>query len=272
MKEFLLSLIEAIPWLLITIVGFYLAAQGELGKSMQADQIALATLGLVSGIALAQLLDRLRVIHRIDLTIQHIHRDLPLRAITGLAKFNKSRDEATNFSILIHSARKEIFIVGGALVNTITNYGQLLLKKAEEGCKVKLLLMNPRDRDGKRPNPVAKAMSENYDYPDFCAAIESTLCDLEHLLQGASEHARKNIEIRLYNAVQTISMMMIDDDEIAKTGKMIVEILIYRQRPADRPSLEFTQSHDLFAIFKTAYREHLWENSIIWYPHPLRRF
>lgn len=266
MREFVISLIEAIPWLLVVGIGFYFAARGEMGKSLRVDEIALATLGLVSGIALAQLLDRLRVIHRIDQTVQKIHQDLPLRAVTGLAKFNKSREESSGFSYRIQAARKEIFIAGGALVNTVTNYGQLLIRKADEGCKVRLLLMNPRTRDGGERNPVAIPMSENYEYPDFCGAIESTLRDLEHLLSRASERAKRNVEIRLYNAVQTLSLMIIDDDENAKTGWMIVELLLYRQRVAARPSLEFTQSHELFGAFKYAYSHCLWENSIVWFP------
>lgn len=266
MRELIYLLVEALPWLVVVIVALYLAARGELGSSLSVEQIVFATLALVGGIALAQLVDRLRIFNRIDHTVQKIDQELPLRSITGLAKFNRSRSESSQMVDWILGAHKEIFVVGGALYNTITVHGHQLINKANQGCKVRLLLMNPYTQDKKHRNPVAEAMGENYKSVDFCAAIENTLKDLENQLTNASENARKNFEVRLYNCSQTLSLMMVDDDERAKTGKMLVEFLIYGKRTQERPSIEFVQSHDSYKTFRSAYRYDLWQDAQIWFP------
>ena len=85
------------------------------------------------------------------------------------------------------------------------------------------------------------------------------------IFDKASETAKRNLEVRVYDCAQTLSMSIFDHHEQMKTGSMIVEFLIYGTTKIHlRPSLEFAQQHKAYETFHKSIAINLWNNSKPW--------
>jgi hypothetical protein len=184
----------------------------------------------------------------------------PLTAY-GVKNFHVNRDQLPKIPEQLGPARDEIFAVGLSLGSLVLDHRQLLEEKATCGCRVRLLMMNPRANG--TPNPIIEKMAVNIDSPKYDTELNSRLETTKEWilrLRRAHPEIAAKIEARVYDYVPTLAILMVD--AASEYGKVTVELYPFGRGAIDRPSIEFEFKGDS-SLYRRIYTYYLrlWDNS-----------
>ncbi|MFZ5515930.1 MAG: DUF5919 domain-containing protein [Candidatus Zhuqueibacterota bacterium] len=207
-------------------------------------KIILFVLGVIS---FGMLAERLGYFERIEKTLGEIRRSEEpfLRIPVGWTDFEKYSDEA-----------REIFVSGGSLAQLVPRYCNFFLKKAESGCKLRFILIDPAS-----PAIESIAKWKGSTSKIFKNEIELSLEYLRKLIR-----TNLDVEVRLNNSTSALTVMIFDASR--PSGRIRVDLQLYQCSPEKRPFFELThsqfykQKENLYQNFLEQYSR-LWDESII---------
>jgi hypothetical protein len=144
----------------------------------------------------------------------------------------------------------EILVVGGSLDNLTQLYGNFLVKKALDGCEVRLILMDPESP--------AIPQIELWSDPDLPQDYyRRAICrSLRHL---AEIDKKRKVKIRLNPSIPALAVVILDGSQ--PHGRIRVDIQPFQAVTVERPVFELThQGADLqwYNLFYRQYSEILW--------------
>lgn len=150
------------------------------------------------------------------------------KQIEGITQFHPTREKLPKLDTVIKAAKKEIVLYAVIHNSLVHGHLGLLREKAENGCKIKILIMDAKDSHGNK-NPNLKALGEIR--PDVwgrhraISRIEANTNILRNWLEALSPQLRQMVEVRTYTEVPVAAYTVIDRDEIE--GFAIVEVMLY---------------------------------------------
>lgn len=177
--------------------------------------------------------------------------------------FRVGRAKLPSLIETLDSAGQEIFIVGIELALVVHAALAHLEKKAQFGCKVRLLMLRHDMPDG-HPNPLIRDASRLTGLPNRVGTFRDVLVtnkrNLLNWINSLSPAVRTNIELRIYYALPTATAVFLDPS--LAQGFARVEPLLYGMRPEERFSFDITRL-DNPAVFEFLYSKYnsLWEVS-----------
>lgn len=145
---------------------------------------------------------------------------------------------------------KELFISGGSLDNLIQLYGNFLVNRANEGCMVQLVLMNP--------DSSAIPQIDLWSSPDLPKEyFRRAICrSLRHLRKIDKE---RKLKIRLDPSIPALTVMILNGSHA--DGKIRVDLQPFQAEAIERPVFELFQEGDdikWYNMFLHQYSEVLW--------------
>jgi len=143
--------------------------------------------------------------------------------IEGISAFHSSRDSMPKFDTFLRGAKKEIIFYAVKHSTLIHQYLGVLKERVEAGCKVKILLMAARDKDG-NINPNVPDIDKQRFMTELLPTLEANTKALKEWHQTLSPKIRDRVEIRKYWENPTVTYTVLDKDEIH--GFCMVEIFI----------------------------------------------
>jgi hypothetical protein len=146
----------------------------------------------------------------------------------------------------------EIFVAGGSLDNLTQIFGPYLVRKAEDGCEVRLILMDPTSP----AIPQVERWSDPEGLPKdyYRRAVCRSLKRLAHLDED------RKLKVRLDPSIPALTVLIVDGSH--PHGKIRVDIQPFQATVDVRPVFELTrQQEDLqwYEMFYRQYSEKLWE-------------
>jgi hypothetical protein len=148
----------------------------------------------------------------------------------------------------------EICASGVSLYSIIPPYYDFYIKKLQEGCYLRFMVLDPNSPGADVFNAAQRVQTAVDD-------IKTSLKFLEALLRY--EKSRGKCEVRLSQFHLPFSMIIIDGQK--DNGSMIVEVLVYKKSLPDRPHLNLTKrDHRKWFLFFYNQFETLWQDSIIY--------
>ena len=144
----------------------------------------------------------------------------------------------------------EIFVAGGSLDNLTQIFGFFLVEKAEAGCQVRLVLMDPE-------SPAIRQV-EIWSDPDLTAgyyrqAIRRSLQRLAEIDRG------RKLEIGLNPSIPALAVMILNGSR--PDGRIRVDIQPFQATVLERPVFELTrqgQDRVWYDMFYRQYSKKLW--------------
>lgn len=261
MKTLLRSVVrlENIPTL-IAIAGAVAVAAMHLRGFGDAALLSAATALVLAAVATSILVERVVSLQHIETSLAEIRGEMSLPAIET---FYANRSELPPFGEYIQGTKHEIFAVGACLGYVIAVQLGLLVRKAEEGCSIKLLLMAPTI-EGRR-NPLVDEVSKIALVPDIGKMIHFSLQRILDATDYLAPAVAGRIEVRVHSELPTCVLMFLDPR--SATGRIRVELLPHRFDATDRPSFELRRQAGgrLYELLYSRYSA-LWEASTPWEP------
>ena len=186
------------------------------------------------------------------------HLEQQLHKLTTTSTFSlKGRSELLSFQERGQVAL-EINIVGISLITAIVPNLDFFEAKMKAGCKLKILLLDPK-------SPALEVWRKTTKLPNPAGDISQTLNALEILVQLEKRYKGK-CEIRLSNVFLPCGLTIFDPNK--ETGSMTVETWAYKKLIGERPHFILTRAKDekWFEFYKSQFDE-LWTDSTFW-KHP----
>ncbi len=180
---------------------------------------------------------------------------------SGINKFYSNRAEMPSFDEWLDKSKEEVIIMGIQLGAITHIFLPKLLKCAERGVKVKLLLMSPISREGDKL-PWVDEVGKLHTFKNL---EEALIHNLQHINNWYEEikatKIKSNIEIRCYDTIPTFSAVIIDYK--TSNGFIKTEPIFYNFPPSDRPSFITTKynSNQLYNHLTNSCLT-LWDSSI----------
>ena|ERR1051325_280292 len=215
--------------------------------------VILLVLGLIATSEIFQRIGILTDIHS-RLTSSETER---LR-IVGISEFYSSRRELPPLPEFISSAKHDLLILGLSAEGLITAHQHLIEICLRQGCNVRFLL--PKSLNQRTIAHLAPARDSNR----APAHLKDSLAYLVHLAEEDGLDSTGKLQVKLYDFVPTLGLIMVDGDETY--GKIRVELLPYKSQVVDRPSFELVRAQhgtDLYSLFKSQY-DLLWREAEVW--------
>ena len=210
----------------------------------------LATLGLLANSLLAsrrstdKLAERLTALESIRSDIASIG-----KGQLALEKFFLTREQLPSFEEQLTDAQS-IDICGMSLLAVATRHRGILLDKVRRGCKIRLLLLNPRNES--LMQMIAPFIS-SLTVPAHTDAIRTSLTCLR------SDPAFFNsdlVQIRVYDYPLAHAMLVINRD--MPDGRLRVEMYMHSSMPANAPGFYILKKDEprWFDVFVAEFEEH----------------
>jgi hypothetical protein len=200
-------------------------------------------------LAFGLLAERLGYFERIERTLNEVR--------TGKETLFQTPVGWTDFEAYCESANS-VFVSGGSLAALVPRYRPLFEQMAENGCKLRFVLLNPDS-----PALPAVAKWANAPAERFKSEIGVSLAHLRELI----EICGPNIEVRLNNSVPALTIMGFNPME--QDGRIRVDLNLYQSPPARRLYFELAraphnpQEEDWYQGFLSQF-ESLWKQSKPW--------
>ncbi len=171
-----------------------------------------------------------------------------------LKSFYPDRLSSPSLNATLSTAQHEIFVVGFSFSHLIHTQQSTITNLARRGCRVKLAVWCPSDKEPERTllvNEVGKLV----DIPDLKGFLENALSRIHHWYSSLDQQTRQNIEIKGYTALPTTTVLFVDSDY--PQGYVRVEPIIYKMTPQDVPSFEcsMNDAQGLYQTLKDRYSQ-----------------
>jgi hypothetical protein len=140
----------------------------------------------------------------------------------------------------------EIFVAGGSLDNLTQIFGPHLVRKAEDGCEVRLILMDPRSSAISQVELWSDPEGLSDDY--YLRAICRSLRRLAHL-----DKYRK-LEIKLNPSIPALTVLIVDGSQ--SHGKIRIDIQPFQSTVVQRPVFELTRCREDLRWYRLFYRQY----------------
>jgi hypothetical protein len=186
--------------------------------------------------------------------------------IEGIITFHPNRDKLIPLDHWFNKAKKEIVLYAVQHSAVVHQYLGLLKDKAENGCRIKILMMSARMPDGE-VNPNVRESESQRRYTGLLPQIENNTKTLREWWESLSESARQVVEVRMYQEYPVATYTFIDRDEA--NGFVLVEIQHYGVHVHDMPHYIVTKKDDSSARFFQTHCEsfdRLWSRSCVLNP------
>jgi len=251
--------LENIPTVIAIAGGVAVAAMHLLGFGNPAS-LSAATALVLAAVATSILVERVVSLQRIETSLAEIRGEMSLPAIET---FYANRSEQPAFGEYIQGSKDEILAVGACLGYLIGVQLGLLVRKAEEGCRIKLLLMAPTIEG--QPNPLVEKVGRATLAPDIGRMIHFSLDRVMDAKRTLPPHTSGRIEVRVHGELLTCILLFLDPRSPA--GRIRVELLPYNFDSTDRPGFELRRQAGgrLYELLYSTYSD-LWEASTPWEP------
>ena len=207
-----------------------------------AENITIALLGLL---AIDALSERLNVLEGIENKLSSLSAGQTL----------KSRTEV--LPVDIHAAHAtEICFVAISGISLRVRYFGFLEKKIKDGCRVRVILLDPDELGVQACNLISRVTTAQAD-------IRSALESFRGLMQ--LEKVKGKFEVRLSKAFIPFAMQAIDLHKAS--GSMVVEFHTYKKTLNERPHIFLTAlDHPQWFDFYRQQFEQAWSESTAWNP------
>jgi len=180
--------------------------------------------------------------------------------IEGISVFETKRNKLIPLPEQFDRAKKEITLLGVQLDMVVHQCLNLLQRKAEAGCKVRILMMSPQDENGDM-NPNVKEFENRWQYLGLQAKLETNRDILEEWLASLPSSAKRRVEVRSYPNHPISNYLIIDQGE--SSGYVQVEpMAFYGIDPNDSPHyiLRKVDDENFFRLHVDSF-ERLWKKS-----------
>lgn len=237
-----LNLGRLIP--LITIIGagvaIVISLLGLIEVSI-AESILIALLALIAADALSE---RIGVLYRLEKKLSKI-------PIDGPYKILKSRGQIPEVEEFTSKA-SEIYILGISAHSVIHKYLGLFRDKVKNGCKIRIILLNPSSDS-------IEIHKSQYGFSTALKDINATLEVLPNLLE--IPNAKGSCEVRFSGVLIPFSMFGVAT--VNKNGSLIVEYHSYKRTFGEYPHVLLTSkdSSDWFRFYQDQF-ESVWIDSL----------
>ena len=243
------------PDIIVAVVTIIVAVVVTL-LELAAGQPALA--GVVTVLALlatAILVERLTHLQSIETSLAVIRDKMGLPVADA---FYGDRFSLPPLDTFLDGAKEDILVVGTCLGYVITAQIGLLVQKAAEGCRIRLLMMNPGPEG--EDNPLLIAANRAFDSPGIEHIIRFNLQKVLTLKSDLPRETAERISVKLHEHLPTLNLIFVDGR--LPTGKVIVELLPHRFDATERPSflLRPQAGGSLYGLLYRAY-DALWEET-----------
>lgn len=142
-------------------------------------------------------IQEIREEHQIE---QIAHRVADLQSsVEGISVFRINRSRLPDFRTVLESAAAQIDLLAVQHDHLVTNHLNVLMKKAEEGCEIRILMMSPHDASGASPNPIAQAFGSHWQVGDLQARLVNNHTRLRQWIETLPQHAANNVSAKLYS-------------------------------------------------------------------------
>ncbi|MCP4373190.1 MAG: hypothetical protein GY797_34560 [Deltaproteobacteria bacterium] len=177
----------------------------------------------------------------------------------GINSFRPTRGKEHALDKYLPNAKSEIAMLAVQHSTIGHQYLGELEKKAKEGCKIKILMMAPRDEAG-NVNPNVIEYESQRQYTDLLLKLEASTNTFKKWLSSLDNQVRERVEIRQYLAHPTVTYFFVDKDEL--DGFVQVEILLYQVHVRNYPRyLVMNKDNEEFFKTHTNSFEDLWKES-----------
>lgn len=173
-----------------------------------------------------------------------------------------NRETLSPLDMKISQAQKEIILYSVQHSFLVHQCLGLLQKKAEAGCKIKILIMAAKDSEGEINSNVLESESHRR-YEGLLSQIEASTKSLQVWANSQKNiSTQKMIEIRAYQECPVATYLFIDKDE--SNGFCQIEIMHYGVHAQDMPHyIVYKKNNDQFLKVHFESFEKLWKRSTI---------
>lgn len=257
-EKTLAVILENLPT--VTTIGFstYIVARSQAIK-ITADELLLWIVSLLGLLATAILVEKLgklrRIEHYTELTHDYLIKKGATPSLDTIFLDRKSLpplEKRLQFS-------KEVIFTGGSLFRISTEYLGFLEQKAQEGCKLKFLLVEPRSESSRL---VAQyVVYEINDPVAYDEQIKNSLINLRKLQQ----RYEKLVEIRVSQCVPPFGLLITDPTKAH--GTVQVEMYTVAVPTRNRPEFTLLKERDPYwhSFFLSQF-DQMWNRSTSWKP------
>ena len=145
---------------------------------------------------------------------------------------------------------QEIFVAGGSLDNLIQLYGKFLVERAEKGCEVRLILMDPESS--------AIPHVELWSSPDLPQDYyRRAICRSLRYLAECDKY--RKLKVRVDPSIPALTVIILNGSQ--PHGRIRVDIQPFQTVVIERPIFELTrdsEDEEWYEIFYRQYSEMLW--------------
>ena len=151
---------------------------------------------------------------------------------------------------------KEIEILGFSLIGIVVQFGGFFLKKAQEGCKLKFIIVDPE-------SAAADASPELLELGNAKNTTRTRRQDIKNVIERLRPAVETgNAEVRVISSVPPFSLLIFDKNQ--SVGEVQVSLYSYRIAPSDRPHFTLDQAtgKHWYDFFVTQF-DKLWEDAAV---------
>lgn len=245
----------------VVAVATYTIVQYERGI-LTVNDVVVWLLAVVELMAISGIIERHRRIGGIEKAISELQTQ---STVAGICRLYEDRTQLPPLLRDLQSTRRELFVVGLALVSLTLTFLDALRERAEQGCKLRVLMICPGHNG--QVNPVIREIAINlgFDPDDYASSIEGSLGRLLSMKASLPEEKQKNVEIKVYDCVPTFVMMAFDGN--TRTGRVRFDLIPYKVSRSLWPTIELRHD-ERSKIYEFFYQSanQLWQDAHYWTP------
>lgn len=187
------------------------------------DNIPGITLSLIALIVISGVIERRIVLRRLEDSIQTFQ----IGPYKGVSKVYSNRNQLPPFSDMVKDAGEEIFVAGINLGFIALYQLSTLQKKAESGCNIKLLMVDPNSSDS--PNSVIEALKRTIS-PTLDKLLSSNIERLNFWVSKLTQKTKNHIDIRVTQSIPFSSVTFVDKS--TSSGKLYLGVFAPKMEDA----------------------------------------
>jgi len=196
-------LVENVPSLLTIAFAAYVLVQSQ-RATLQVMEVLLWLLGIVGLLATSELVERFRRLRRIEVASLKTLDAIQAMSAPDVESVLQDRRAGIDWAKKASQAR-EILACGYSLINLVSAYEGFFVKRLEDGCNFRFLLLKPEcDATHMLDGLVTSKPGE------LSEDIRSVLARLDRIRASANSATSGRLEIRLLKTVPTFSLVIVD--------------------------------------------------------------
>jgi len=225
------------------------------------DNLTKITLILVALVVLSNFAEKRFLLNRLQGSLLDEVRRLRIGPYQGLMGVYASRRQLPVFQETIREAKKEIYIAGIEFGYIALHEIPALESKVMNGCKIKLLLVDPGTDE--QPNPLLQPLEKTFNFPQLTELLKTSLNRLSHWKSELPPSVGKRVEIRVTQTIPTHIVTFMDGN--SSSGRMLLEMIPPKIEAPNRwlVLIEARTGEELYQRYVTAYNL-LWEQARPW--------